>query len=100
MRVNEERAFERRRADTERLYAGARALRQAAVQAGYAGFRGTYVGITLASLIENVARSLDQMPAHIRSDALRVVDHLLDGADGPNDPRTANNSALSDGPGH
>jgi hypothetical protein len=58
------------------------------------------VGITLATLLEDVARSLDQMPDHIRNTALRAVRHQLDGPDGPNDPRTANSSTLTDGPGH
>lgn len=100
MHASQERAFERRKADADRLYEAAEDLRHSAVQVGYAGFRGTYVGITFATLLEDVARSLDRMPDHIRNTALRAAEHQLDGSDGPNDPRTANNTALSDGPGH
>lgn len=100
MRASEERAFDKRRADAARLVAGAKSLRHSAVQAGYAGLRGTDVGIAVATMLDDLAYTLDQVPDQLRRDGLAVVHFQLDGPDGPNDPRTAGWSALTDGPGH
>lgn len=100
MRASEERALAQRRADQERLVTAAAALRHSATQTGYAGGRGTDVGYAIAALLEGLSRALEQVPDPVRRDALAVARYQLDGPDGPNDPRTAGHSALSDGPGH
>ena len=100
MRASEEIAFEKRRADAARLRAAAKALRSSAVHAGYAGLRGTYVGIAIASLLDNVASGLGTVPEQLRRDALAIANFQLDGPDGANDPRSAGRKGLAAGPGH
>ena len=100
MRASEENALEKRRADSARLREAARALRSSAVQAGYAGLRGTYVGIAIASLLDTIASDLLTAPSGYRRAALAIASYQLDGPDGPNDPRTAGRKGLTAGPGH
>lgn len=100
MRAEQERAARKLRADRERLTAAAVEMRRAAAQAGYAGWRGTDHGFALAALVDSVTRALDQVPGPVRRDALAAAAFLLDGPDGPHDPRAAGRARRSDGPGH
>ncbi|WP_226379028.1 hypothetical protein [Pseudonocardia sp. KRD291] len=58
------------------------------------------MGFCLAALVDSVMRALDAVPAPVRRDALAAAAAMLEGPDGPHDPRGRPGGALSRGPGH
>lgn len=99
MRAGEERRRTRLQADRELVVAAARELRHRAVQGAYAGARGQDVGLALAAVMDGVAIHLDTVPVQVRSDVLAAARAIVNGPDGPNDPRGGTVPPLSAGDG-
>jgi hypothetical protein len=70
------------------------------VQAGYARLRGGYVGVAIASLLDNMAAELAAVPEQLRREALAIAHFQLDGQTAPTTHARPGTKASPPAPGH
>jgi hypothetical protein len=92
VRDHERRAEQRWREQRELLLQAATVLRHEAVQGAYSGYRGRDAFLAIAAGWEAIAQGRDGM-----ADMLRACRRIVDGPDGPNDPRGGRGPALTKG---